>query len=148
MSRVLGGSPRCPALASHPSWSGTPWVCSKLAQVRLEMHCSWGFLRREGQLGRGGVHRALCPGLQASSHPSPSWGSGLADCPLKVTQRRASLCLPRALSWQKWRHHILARPRLSIYEGFLTNRQAGHAWVTAFIPHLACLHRTSTISTD
>lgn len=48
----------------------------------------------------------------------------------------------------KWRHHILAQPRLSIYEGFLTNRQAGHAWVAAFIPHLACLHRTSTISTD
>lgn len=69
-------------------------------------------------------------------------------CPLKVTRCRASLCLPRALSWQKWRHHILAQPRLSIYEGFLTNRQAGHAWVTAFIPHLACLHRTSTISTD
>lgn len=69
-------------------------------------------------------------------------------CPLKVTRRSASLCLPRALSWQKWRHHILAQPRLSIYEGFLTNRQAGHAWVAAFIPHLACLHRTSTISTD
>lgn len=68
--------------------------------------------------------------------------------PLKVTRSSASLCLPRALSWQKWRHHILAQPRLSIYEGFLTNRQAGHAWVAAFIPHLACLHRTSTISTD
>lgn len=98
------------------------------------------------------------PGAGLSPHQSSSSAeiarelsgrpSSQTICPLKVTRCRASLCLPRALSWQKWRHHILAQPRLSIYEGFLTNRQPGHAWVTAFIPHLACLHRTSTISTD
>lgn len=123
------------AEAGPETWDNSPSI---LAGVELP----WGSERGGGAWRRGSGEKEEGARARPRTHPHSLSLKG-------YPARSASLCLPRALSWQKWRHHLLAQqPRLSIYEGFLTNRQAGHAWVPAFIPHSACLHRTSTISAD
>lgn len=57
---------------------------------------------------------------------------------------RATFCFASPLSLcpllAKWRHH-LAQNGPVFMKVSLTNRQAGRAWVAAFILHSACLHR-------